>query len=366
MTGGIGSIFEDMDKAANTFFGKYLPEQKGEHMTEKEYNEIEAVRRSDLLKLRRSPLHYKWATEHPEASTPAMAFGSAAHKFILEGAEAFAEEYAVAPYIDRRTKIGKEEYEHFLQNNQGKTILATEDFETLTLMHFAMKAHPEAWALIHGEHETTHVWTDAETGEKCKIRLDCLTTFEGRPTIVDYKTVNTCEDRAFERDCRQYGYKIQAGMYTEGGVIAHHGIMTNDALTLHNAEFTQLDSRRKIAFIADVAALADFTAGCNVAYPIQDRSTGKPGSLTQLCDPLTLPSVHICHKKLNVLIHLQIIIQLPEDLHTVHTAGHFLIDEAQQIPRGSIFSRQIANDLCDLLAEITGLDNYKIRHSDTS
>lgn len=220
MTGGIGSIFEDMDKAANTFFGKYLPEQKGEHMTEKEYNEIEAVRRSDLLKLRRSPLHYKWAKEHPEASTPAMAFGSAAHKFILEGAEAFAEEYAVAPYIDRRTKIGKEEYEHFLQNNQGKTILATEDFEALTLMHFAMKAHPEAWALVHGQHETTHVWTDAETGEKCKIRLDCLTTFEGRPTIVDYKTVNTCEDRAFERDCRQYGYKIQAGMYTEGLAIS--------------------------------------------------------------------------------------------------------------------------------------------------
>lgn len=216
----LSDIFRDMDKAANTFFGKYLPEQKGEHMTEKEYNEIQAVRRSDLLKLRRSPLHYKWAKEHPEASTPAMAFGSAAHKFILEGAEAFAEEYAVAPYIDRRTKIGKEEYEHFLQNNQGKTILATEDFETLTLMHFAMKAHPEAWALVHGEHETTHVWTDAETGEKCKIRLDCLTTFEGRPTIVDYKTVNTCEDRAFERDCRQYGYKIQAGMYTEGLAIS--------------------------------------------------------------------------------------------------------------------------------------------------
>ena len=33
---------------------------------------------------------------------------------------------------------------------------------------------------------------------------------------MDYKTTTSCEDGAFERSCRKYGYKLQAGMYTEG------------------------------------------------------------------------------------------------------------------------------------------------------
>ena len=213
----LGDIFEDMDKTANTFFGKYVPEQKGEHMTEKEYNEIEAVRRSDLLKLRKSPLHYWWAKNNPEPDdSPAKIFGSAAHKFILEGGVAFGREYAVAPQVDRRTKAGKEEWDEFRTKNEGKTIITQEDFDRIVAMRNAIKDHPEARLLLVGDTEQTYVWTDDETGEKCKIRVDCVASENSRPILVDYKTVRSCEDGVFERECRTYGYKIQAGMYTEG------------------------------------------------------------------------------------------------------------------------------------------------------
>ena len=36
---------------------------------------------------------------------------------------------------------------------------------------------------------------------------------------MDYKTTDSCEDGHFERSARQYGYKFQSGMYTEGVTI---------------------------------------------------------------------------------------------------------------------------------------------------
>lgn len=211
------TIFDDMNITIERFFGPLTNWiTKGENMDEKKYNEIDAVRRSDLLKMRKSALHYKWAKNHPEEPTPAKIFGAAAHKFILEGGEAFGREYAVAPQIDRRTKAGKEEWAAFVEESAGLTVISDEDFQKIKDMKFALHNHPGAMALLSGEHEQTFVWTDEETEERCKIRLDCLTEHEGRPVIVDYKTVQSCEDGAFERECRKYGYKIQAGMYTEG------------------------------------------------------------------------------------------------------------------------------------------------------
>ena len=222
----LGDIIEDMKKNLTDIFGRLtnktktniiIPERNKEPMTEKEYNEIEAVRRSDLLKLRKSPLHYWWAKNNPEPDdSPAKIFGSACHKYVLEGAAAFGREYAVAPAVDRRTKQGKEEWEIFKLENEGKTVISPDDFERIRDMKRALREHPTAMTLLSGDHEQSYVWTDDETGEKCKIRVDCVSYEDSRPILVDYKTVRSCEDGVFERECRSFGYKIQAGMYTEG------------------------------------------------------------------------------------------------------------------------------------------------------
>lgn len=219
----LGDIFDDMDKTMRAFFETTELNEitKGEHMTEKQYNQIPAVRRSDLILLRRSPEHLEYAKSLAgyEEPTPAQIFGTAMHAAILEP-ERFNQEYVVAPMIDKRTKADKEEWQAFVEQSAGKIVLSREDAEQIQEMKAALHRKERADALLSGEHETTYVWEDAETGEQCKIRLDCLTTYKGRPTIVDYKTVRTCEDKAFERECRTYGYKIQAGMYTEGLAIA--------------------------------------------------------------------------------------------------------------------------------------------------
>ena len=57
-----------------------------------------------------------------QESTQALDFGKAFHSKILEP-ELFDNEFYFMPKIDRRTKVGKEEYQDFIDNNSDKTVL---------------------------------------------------------------------------------------------------------------------------------------------------------------------------------------------------------------------------------------------------
>lgn len=174
-----------------------------------EYDNIPALRRSNLWLMRKSPAHYKYAIENPEEPTPALLFGIAAHMAILEP-ERFKVEYITAPKIDRRTKAGKEEWEKMMQS--GKYILSNEDSEDIKGMIEAIQKNELAMSLLKGEHEVPIQWTDPETGEECKCRPDVI----GENLIVDYKTTTSCDNGEFERAAKKYGYQLQAAMYREG------------------------------------------------------------------------------------------------------------------------------------------------------
>jgi len=182
------------------------------------YDTIPAVRRSDLWELRKSPAHYLYAVTHQKEPTAALLFGTAAHKYILEPDD-FWNRYALAPEVDRRTKDGKAAWNQFLAElaETDKNPLSLSDYTVIEDMDAAIMENKTARALLKtGKHEVPVEWTDPETGEKCKCRPDCITEYKGEKYIVDYKTTTSCEDGAFERSCRYYGYKLQAAMYTEG------------------------------------------------------------------------------------------------------------------------------------------------------
>lgn len=186
-------------------------------MTEKEYNEAEGIRRSDLWKMEDSPEKFKYFLEHPVEQTPAMAFGSACHKMILEPDD-FGNEYATAPKVDKRTKEGKAMWEAFMEDNAGKTLLSDVDVEVMEEMETALVRCPLAKKLLwgNGESEQAFFWTDPETGEKCKIKVDRLVKFNRRWYVVDYKTTACAETFRFNSDIFKLGYHLQAFMYTEG------------------------------------------------------------------------------------------------------------------------------------------------------
>ena len=186
-------------------------------MTEMEYNQAEGGRRSDLWKMEDSPEKFKWFSEHPVEQTPAMAFGAACHKFILENDD-FGSEYALAPNVDKRTKAGKEEWEAFTATIGNRTPISQDDNQIMADMYAVLERCPLAKKLILGKGETEipFFWTDPETGEKCKVKLDRLVKYNRKWYVVDYKTTQCAETNRFNSDMWKLGYYMQAAMYTEG------------------------------------------------------------------------------------------------------------------------------------------------------
>lgn len=186
-------------------------------MNEHDYNSADGIRRSDLWKMEDSAEKFRYFLENPMEQTPAMAFGSACHSFILEN-EKFFDEYAVALKADRRTKDGKEAWEIFLRETEGKTLISADDYDIMDDMMNGILRNPLAKKLLLGKGETEQAffWTDPETREKCKIKTDRLVKYNRRWYVVDYKTCQCAETNKFNSEIWRLGYHFQAGMYTEG------------------------------------------------------------------------------------------------------------------------------------------------------
>lgn len=184
-------------------------------MTEKEYRQHEGISRSELWKLRESPEKAKYAWEHPEPPTPALLFGQAVHKLLLEP-DTFDDEFAVAPNIDRRTKDGKTAYNAFCESLGDRSVITPDQYQTALEMRNAAISAPFVAKLLQGEHEKPMLWVDDLTGETCKIRIDVLNTSTSTPIIVDYKTTEDASTDGFMRSALKYGYDFQSAMYSEG------------------------------------------------------------------------------------------------------------------------------------------------------
>ena len=189
-------------------------------MTEREYNEAPGIRRSDLWKIRESPEKFLWATTHETEPSPAMLFGAAAHMMVLEPDE-WVSNYAIAPVVDKRTKAGKEEWERFIAENDGLTIIARDDFDTMYAMREAIRGCKLADTLLNcsGDTELPIFWTDKDTGEQCKVKLDRLIQVDGKYVVVDYKTAANAETEEFCRSIIRFGYHVQCAMYTEAVMV---------------------------------------------------------------------------------------------------------------------------------------------------
>jgi len=90
--------------------------------------------------------------------------------------------------------------------------------QVMAEMREALMRCPLAKKLLFGkgEVEVPMFWTDKETGEKCKAKLDRLVKYNRRPYIVDYKTTMAADTFHFNSAIFKMGYHFQSGMYSEG------------------------------------------------------------------------------------------------------------------------------------------------------
>ena len=183
-------------------------------MNDINYTTINAVNKSTLWWMRKSPAHYQWAITSEAPDTPAMRFGRAVHAAILEP-EKYDTDF-VTFFGDRRTKAGKEEYQALIDS--GKEIISSDDAETVLGMVDALPRR--VFELIgSAEREKVLLWTDPETGVECKGRLDAIRN----GLVIDYKTTTDAGTEAFTREAMRYGYDLQAAMYLTAAELNGYG-----------------------------------------------------------------------------------------------------------------------------------------------
>lgn len=188
--------------------------KKNEDM--KDYHASSAIGRSNLFKISKSPLHYKYNIDNRDSKeSKAFVFGRAFHTLVLEP-EKWSDEYIIAPKIDKRTKEGKAALSEI--SLSGKTLIDQEDFDKMQLMSDSINSNKYAKRLLDGEHEVSYYWQDEFTGLNCKCRCDCRVSLPNNDfdIIVDVKTCTNAETEHFVRDSIKYGYDLQSAMYSTG------------------------------------------------------------------------------------------------------------------------------------------------------
>ena len=179
-----------------------------------EYCEIPAINNSILARLiSKSPLHAKYMRDGDREDTPALSFGRAFHSAVLEP-DVFKQEYAVAPKVDRRTKVGKADWLAFQEANSDKEILSDSDYQLIATMAYSViNSHAQDY-LTDGDAEVTIIWEDKVTGLLCKMRSDYV--HWNNNIIVDLKTTQDASPSGFSRSMFTYRYHQQAAFYMAG------------------------------------------------------------------------------------------------------------------------------------------------------
>lgn len=174
------------------------------------FNEFRSYLSStDIRRILRSPAHYKNPTIQ---DSPALAFGSLVHEFVLlpDVAEA---RYRPKANVDGRTKEGKavRDWEASLAAQQGVKFIAEADYNAATSIATSVRTHMGATSLFtSGVAETAGIISDF-LGVNCRIKPDYRTDNH----IVDLKTCVDARPDPFVRSVINFSYQVQAALYVD-------------------------------------------------------------------------------------------------------------------------------------------------------
>lgn len=186
-------------------------------LTNEQYHRGPGVSKSGVMKLARSPLHYFADRYSPSKEpTPAMVMGSLTHTLSLEPHKLDAE-YIVAPDISRRSNAGKDAWNEFQKQAEGKQIISQEQLNEARKIASAVKTHPFAGpALSGGFAEHSYYWIDELSGVLAKCRPDYVKNLKSGVVLLDLKTTDDASVESFAKTCSSFGYHVSAAMSMDG------------------------------------------------------------------------------------------------------------------------------------------------------
>ena len=182
-----------------------------------EYLEWDAISSHDLMKMMRSPAHYRYSKDAQRGEpSAAMRLGTAVHAYILEENDVSDDVAVLPPDINRRTKAGKEDYAIFCADNSSRTILTLDEHQKASNMAdtvFACRAAQVTLdAAPHREHSL--LWECPTSGLAARGRPDAYGPDHN--IVVDIKTTADASPHAFAKSVANFKYHVQAFAYMNG------------------------------------------------------------------------------------------------------------------------------------------------------
>lgn len=186
------------------------------------YHGGEGVSKSQLDLIHKAPALFQWSKSAPEddEKKSALNIGDAVHAILLEPWR-YEKEYAIGPAnAPRNTKAGKDAWEEFEAELNGRTVLTHEEGRKIDLIRASVMAHPHArWLMeAEGDCESSIYWSESSTGELARCRPDKALPKVG--WLIDVKTAADMD--RFTRHFYDYRYHVQDSFYSDG-YAAHFG-----------------------------------------------------------------------------------------------------------------------------------------------
>lgn len=185
-------------------------------LPESDYHGTKAmVSKSSLDIVAHSLLHYRYGLDAPATvETDAMRVGSAFHVATLEP-DLLDEKVIVLPdFGPMQSSKNRALRDKYIEDEgKGRTILKQHEMDLVIAMRDSVHRHPAARALLRrGKSEVTALWTDPETGLRCKARADWLTPMDG--VFADLKSALSAAPHAFARAAADRRYHVQDTFYS--------------------------------------------------------------------------------------------------------------------------------------------------------
>jgi len=188
-----------------------------------DYANIDAVNASTLLTYWGvTPAEARYIQRHGDDDTTATIVGSATHAAILEP-DTFEQIFVTQPtaaqfgFGDFRKKAAKEKRDAWLEEHKDSITITDSEYQTAIGMRDTTKADKFLSGLLSspGKNELTLLWTDEESGLKCKARLDRIATYRGWNTLIDVKTTRALDDYSLQKSIAMYLYHIRMSWYLD-------------------------------------------------------------------------------------------------------------------------------------------------------
>lgn len=181
------------------------------------YNEIVAVRSSDLKPFALSPAHYKYYKQAEREEGPALAIGSAAHTLILEP-DKFDKEFII--YKAHKTRC--QAFYVAAASNPGKILLLESEANFVKKLAESVRNKSHVMDLVNSSSVELSV-TGKLQGVFCKCRCDGYNFETGR--IIDIKTTGKLA-KDFRRTIWDFGYHYSNAFYKM--VMEANNLIVND------------------------------------------------------------------------------------------------------------------------------------------